>query len=197
MFQPYNPRWYWHQYIGAEYEKNIKKELDEYLQDESNYAQPEDWTCDVLSTHTMDASHIPWDIVSKNTSHVLTSMLEEIQPLFPYNVMMTEIWSNKYKKGMYQEAHQHQDPLCNLVGTYFYQLPENSGRFVFYDETFYPYGSSGLDQILRLPGAESVEPEISEGDLVFFPPHYLHHVTKHMSDIDRITISFNLKITKT
>lgn len=194
MIHCFNPAWYYQADIGASSRDVIRTELvEKYLEDDFNFSQPPGWTCDVLSTHTIDNPDIPWDILIKELLPSIRDLASKFGLVHDkYTVTGTGMWANKYKKGMYQEPHTHPDTLCNLVGVYFYTLPKDSGNFLFYDETNHPYKASGLSGTLNLPTSNSVKPEVRENDVILFPPHYTHHVTQSKTTEERLTISFNL-----
>ena len=196
MIHWFNPRWYYQEDVGASARDIIKTELvEKYLEDDSNFAQPLGWTCDVLSTHTVDNPDIPWDIFLREIMPSIQNFVDRFGSKHKeYSVVGTEMWANKYRKGMYQEAHTHPDRLCNLVGVYFYTIPKDSGTFLFYDEMYHPYKASGLEDVLHLPTSDSAEPQVKENEVILFPPHYLHHVTQSKTAKERLTISFNIHL---
>lgn len=97
-------------------------------------------------------------------------------------------WMNLYKKGYYQELHMHVPD--ELVCVFFMNSGEDFSKFYFYDRnTDIPFIWT---KILDLRLRHFVEYE--EGDIIFFPSHMLHGVSKHNSDVVRKTFSCNFTI---
>ena len=119
------------------------------------------------------------------------------------------IWKNTYRKGGYQEIHDH------LAGEYetkvpFYGLDEadlagcffledshqDAGKFYFYNRH-----SSELNVVWTkfmkispdFNGVDVWYPNYKAGDIILFPAYMLHGVTPHGLNSPRTTVSFNIK----
>ena len=120
------------------------------------------------------------------------------------------IWRNTYKKGGFQEIHDH------LVGAVpesvspFYGAEEADLSGCFFLEDYHPEAStfyfhnrhsSELNVVWRkfmstspfLEGSLSYNIQPKAGDVIFFPAYMLHGVTPHGSKNPRTTVSFNIK----
>ena len=109
------------------------------------------------------------------------------------------IWKNTYRKGGFQETHEHPD--VDLSGCFF--LEEDShpdtGKFYFYNRH-----SSELNSVWRelmdnspdFNGTDIWFPEYNVGDIILFPSYMLHGVTSHRLKNPRTTVSFNVKFLK-
>ena len=104
-------------------------------------------------------------------------------------------WMNLYKKGDYQEPHDHtgyQD--VNLCCVFVANSGKDFSEFSFYDVhhgRLGPFWASVFDSKGVLSFNESA---INAGDIIFFPPYTFHAVTPHKSDIIRTTFSANITI---
>ena len=96
-------------------------------------------------------------------------------------VELTSIWRNIYKKGYYQEIHNHITVEgCNISAVLFLEDYHPKASHL------YLYNKHGSDVDIK-PNA---------GQIIFFPSHLLHGVTHHQLGSPRTTIAFNLKLSK-
>jgi len=94
-------------------------------------------------------------------------------------------WMNLYKRDYYQELHMHVPD--ELVCVFFMNDGNDFSKFYFYDRnTDIPFVWT---KILNLKLRHFIE--YNQGDIIFFPAHLLHGVSKHKSDIIRKTFSCN------
>ena len=106
-----------------------------------------------------------------------------------FNYILYNPWINLYKKGDFQEIHDHiaQDFAC----VFFAYDGENFARFYFADRNSTAL-TRGAKIILKYQYHHFLR--FNVGDIIFFPSHLLHGVTVHRSDIIRKTLSFNFEI---
>lgn len=110
-------------------------------------------------------------------SPILKTILDEGAKLLndkPENLKIG-FWFNFMQKDDVTIAHSHDDDDELLSGTYYLQMPEESGALQLY---FSP------DNIV------TIAPE--DAALTFFNPAVKHEVTQHHSPIPRISIGFNI-----
>ena len=105
-------------------------------------------------------------------------------------------WININKPGDYNIKHVH--PTNNLSGVLWVKAPQNSGDIVFdspnnfesflenksYDDDFKK--SNFID--------DSYHCYPTEGRMIVFPSHLQHHVQENKSNEDRISVSFNIRL---
>ena len=112
--------------------------------------------------------------------------------------MKVDAWVNINKPGDYNIKHNH--PGDDLAGVLWIKTPENSGNLVFesphhfnsYRE-IYCYSdkfkkSSNIDYTYYCTPAEGI--------MIAFPCHLQHHVSENKSNEDRISVSFNIRLSK-
>jgi hypothetical protein len=99
------------------------------------------------------------------------------------NFYLTNVWFQKYEKNMNHAVHNH-----GPIGF-------SSICFVEYDKNFHkattfisPFGNYITGEL------ERYEPEVDEGDIIFFPSNLLHYAPVNLSNKTRIIMSFNLLI---
>ena len=101
---------------------------------------------------------------------------------------MYDPWLNLYKRGGFQEIHDHlyHDLSCVFI------VNEGKGfsEFYFKDRNY----SLSLQTDRMINYSTEYTPKLKSGDFIVFPSHMLHGVTPHNSDSVRKTLSFNLDI---
>tara|TARA_A100001201_G_scaffold27811_1_gene30437 strand:- start:1445 stop:2071 length:627 start_codon:yes stop_codon:yes gene_type:complete len=117
-----------------------------------------------------------------------------------YELEVGNIWYNLYDQNSYQELHDHITPPEYL------KTPDHFSciHFLSYDEECHT-SPEFRDPISSIRGicfdsdyiSEYAELNIKEGDFLMFPTYLAHRVIpQKVSDIPRITISFNIKLTR-
>jgi len=106
----------------------------------------------------------------------------------PFRINIEDPWLNYYERGSFQEMHDHQ---TEFACVYFINSGPDFSVFSFYDR----------NRVNLLPECQYImdykyqdTPNISAGDIIFFPGQMLHYVSPHNSDTIRKTLSVNLKI---
>ena len=100
-----------------------------------------------------------------------------------------EPWLNTYKKGQYQEIHDHDGHAYASV--IFMNDGVDFAQFYFMDRM----KSSTPLVIKNIFKMEDLwYPKVNKGDIFIFPAHMLHGVSPHKSDVVRKTISFNIDL---
>lgn len=165
---------------------------------ESNYNknpnnQPPSWSCKVHTSYLNTDQNLE-DIKTAYNENII-EFLQEIH--FPYcRIDIKSAWYNVYKKGQWQEIHNHYG---GTDGTYF-----SAVHFLKYDakthtSLVFNNTNSTLLQPFKLGRDSSVDywnikhqVEVAEGDIIIFPSTLDHFVLPQESDELRITVSFNI-----
>ena len=193
------PKWYYLGTVPTKNQKRIRSIFSDFISDDSNYLTPSGWQCNVLSTYSHDNNpNAPWDEFANEIEPCMIEFLKEMYPKKEPLMSPTEAWVNKYKKGGFQENHDHvlspnHEHFCNLSFIYFYQV--NDSNFEFYNREYSEYIKSGLDDVFRVSVERFTSPQVKTGDVIIFPSTHEHRVTRNMSDDERITISMNFCVT--
>ena len=104
-------------------------------------------------------------------------------------------WMNLYKRGDFQEPHDHTGKIkIDLCCVFFANSGKDFAEFFFFDVhhgRLGPFWSKvfGTDGVLIFH-----EDVIQAGDILFFPPYLFHGVRPHNSDTIRTTFSANIFI---
>ncbi len=129
----------------------------------------------------------------KTVANVITSpidirtniLLEEIKKFeqeIKINFNLLNFWFQKYENGMDHAPHNHG------------QIGFSSVCFVEYNKNFHKPTTFIFPFISCFNGdVERYEPDVNEGDIIFFPSNLLHYAPINTSDKERIISSFNLK----
>ena len=106
-----------------------------------------------------------------------------------FNYTLYNPWINLYKKGDFQEIHDHisQDFAC----VFFANDGENFAQFYFSDRNTTAL-TRGAKTLLKYQNNYPLKFDV--GDIIFFPSHVLHGVTPHRSDTIRKTLAFNFDV---
>lgn len=99
------------------------------------------------------------------------------------NAVVTEMWGNINNKYCYNAAHIHGQALS---GVFYLQVPPNSGNLIFCNPAVRSDG-----RLFRNPNY-TVAPENLA--CIIFPSWLEHYVEPNLSDQQRISISFNMRI---
>ncbi len=105
------------------------------------------------------------------------------------NVQLNQPWINSYKKGQYQEIHDHDGHAFSSV--IFLNGGLDFAEFYFVDRMTDPTPHL-IKKMLKME--DLWYPEVNKGDIFIFPAHMLHGVSPHKSDVVRKTLSFNIDI---
>ena len=107
-------------------------------------------------------------------------------------------WININKPGNYNVKHLH--PTNDLSGVLWIKAPQNSGDIVFespYEFQAYQEIDSYVDEFrnsFNIDHSYYFTP--TDGRMLIFPSHLMHEVEENLSNEDRISVSFNIKLSK-
>lgn len=109
---------------------------------------------------------------------------------------LINVWININKKHDFNWNHVHPD--SHLSGVFWIKCPENSGDLVFDSPHSFSdwklYSSVKDDYKKSYFMRELVNLSPTEGTILVFPPNLRHGVSPNISDEDRISIAFNIKL---
>lgn len=114
-------------------------------------------------------------------------------PNKPLKSIAMHQWININKKGDSNVIHSH-DPYKGfaLSGVFYIRAPRNCGNIVFYDPRHYL--TSAPDQEYYNDQNDNYWIEPKENLLLIFPSWLTHSVDTNQNSIERISISFNIKL---
>lgn len=116
-------------------------------------------------------------------TNILSKEIELFEKDVGFNLISSEVWFQKYESNMNHAVHNHGPTGFSSV------------CFIEYDKhnhnptTFIsPFGNYITGEL------ERYQPDVEEGDIIFFPSNLLHYAPTNLSKITRTIISFNLDI---
>ena len=118
-------------------------------------------------------------------------------PRFKNNVYaFMDAWVNINKTGDYNVTHDHPD--CDLSGVLWVKAPKDCGNIVFDSpvgfQTYREVNSYRDDFKKENAIFKSYYYTPKEGRIIMFPSYLKHDVKKNISQEDRISVSFNMRL---
>ena len=105
-------------------------------------------------------------------------------------------WININKPGDHNVSHNH--PNCNLAGVLWIKAPKNSGKIVFDSPNNFESFLENKSYIDDFKKSYFIDDSYhcypTEGRIIVFPSHLEHHVQENKSNEDRISVSFNIRL---
>lgn len=176
--------------------------LDSIIKDSKSLNVPKGWAApDSLKTSWGEDIH---DVLQRYKSELYSSYTECFDEIFDkdYEINVNNTWFNVYEEGASQELHDH------ITNPNWLIRPDHFScvHFLSYDRDVHTplqfcdpiNGTRNLSPSLsRDYVSEYATLDISEGDFLMFPCYLQHRVKpQKVSDIPRVTISFNIRLSK-
>jgi len=176
---------YYHQFAGQELaliQREIDKNRPKLM---SQLTRP--WDDQVLTTFNYDhmpdfLKHTPL-LKDKIRGHIAEFIGQGLE------VMLLDSWMNVSSKYGYQNYHLHYD--STISGVYYYRTSGQDGAIKFKPESAAYQDSRLIDQ-LNISKTITYQPSV--GKLILFPSFLQHAVLMNMTEEDRISISFNARL---
>ena len=112
-----------------------------------------------------------------------------------YDINVTNLWFNCNRYKDYNQMHNHAG--CDISACYYLKTPKNSGHFLlenpnagFTSQAMYHFPISHYNEY----NSGSHKLVAKENKLIVFPSYVYHSVEPNMTDEDRISIAFNMRI---
>jgi len=175
-------------FIDKESFLQIKEDTYRFINDNSNlFQQP--WFCTTKSTiSTPIEKNINNEILKEKIKFHVEEYCKFWDWENPPLVKLESCWVNIAKKGDYQEEHSHSDSL--ISGVIYINVNEYSGEFQFINSL------SAESILLKNPKNFNYGYPVTPlpSLILLFPGWMNHRVLPNNSDIDRISISFNISV---
>ena len=130
-------------------------------------------------------------LLSKHIYRNIHQYLEELAVDPPYTLVnLDESWYNFSKPGMWQEFHMH--PESDISGIFYVTAPKDSGNIIFNP----PASAYNFHKLTHR--ARNMQPNVwfepVVGRMLLWPSYLEHMVVKNVSNEERISIAFNVKL---
>jgi len=106
-----------------------------------------------------------------------------------FNYVMFDPWVNYYKRGSFQEIHDH--AMHDMACVFFANSGEDFSKFMILDRN----STNISENMKKLIGYKNVRyVDYKKGDIIFFPGSLLHGVSPHNNDEPRKTFACNFNV---
>ena len=177
--------------ISGESFQKIQLEIKNALPEILNLDLSNPWKDTVQTSFKFDNNNIiesfNFECLKSKIIDNVNHMLDEYDSL-AYGFKLTESWINISKHGNFQFEHDH--PECDISGVYYYQADTNSGNIVFRNPNPYAFGKN-----FNKTKTQTVSYEPIAGRMILFPSWLTHRVDINNANTDRVSFTFNIKLT--
>jgi hypothetical protein len=112
---------------------------------------------------------------------ILDPAIKDFNKLYPFDFQIFNMWAQKYTRGGYHPPHNHGALGYSAI---FYASLESDHQPTSFFAPFVDFIEGDVIEYV---------PEVSEGDIVFFPSVLTHQCKAVQSDSERVIFSFNIK----
>ena len=112
---------------------------------------------------------------------ILDPAIKDFNQLYPFDFQIFNMWAQKYTRGGYHPPHNHGALGYSAI---FYASLESDHQPTSFFAPFVDFIEGDVIEYV---------PEVSEGDIVFFPSVLTHQCKAVQSDSERVIFSFNIK----
>tara|TARA_B100000902_G_C27318321_1_gene922692 strand:- start:4784 stop:5386 length:603 start_codon:yes stop_codon:yes gene_type:complete len=175
---------------------NLVQEEISGVVDATDFKFLEDWSTHWVSNSfeesIIDKLPLLKEEVTKNLANYCKHMGfdDAVTENFPSQRLLMEYessWIAKFEKNNYAHIHSHR--YSDISGAYYFKTPEGGGDIFFHTPIAYQEASRWW-----MHEREPLQPK--EGMLILFPGWLRHGVVTNTSDESRMSISFNVKLSK-
>jgi len=112
---------------------------------------------------------------------ILDPAIKDFNQLYPFDFQIFNMWAQKYTRGGYHPPHNHGALGYSAI---FYASLESDHQPTSFFAPFVDFIEGDVIEYV---------PEVSEGDIIFFPSVLTHQCKAVQSDSERVIFSFNIK----
>ena len=159
----------------------------------------ESWVSGQMENKTVVKSNRGgWQSDLQKPDGVFEPLVKQIQSVCKYinlgikELIVPQLWVNVNKKGNWNTIHQH--GLYHLSGVYYVKVPKECGKLVFRDPRPGAIGNTFFQS--QFAKGEFMKINITDGLLILWPSFLDHFVEPSQTDKERISISFDVVVTK-
>ena len=124
------------------------------------------------------------DLNLKSFEQGLDSHIKEFCGDRSYNIVSS--WLSKFDNGDHGMLHDHGN--ADIAGVYYYKTTGSDGSIYFAEAGGWPFTPIEANDKSHLTA--------EEGKIILFPGYASHGITMNTTDVERISLSFNIEFTK-
>ena len=193
----FSPRYY---STHLENHKEILEQFRPYLNDPKYFSNDFDdviskWGCEVKTTIGNDyAKDMPWENLKSLILQHGKKLVDSYQPTTTYDLFISMLWANIYNKHDFQEIHNHVNGGAHFSFAYLLESDNSaqSSQFQFVNDDIFCKTIFPVNRFSDPVASTLYRPKQQQGTLLIFPSNLKHHVTQHLSNTRRSTVSGNL-----
>jgi uncharacterized protein (TIGR02466 family) len=116
---------------------------------------------------------------------------KKLNPVKNIKLELISYWINLNKQNNYNLMHCHEG---FLSGVYYIKTKENCGRLVFQNGDLTKMTNDYFKYFNHSSFYSNYATPVQEGELYLFPSNTLHYVEPNLSNEDRVSVAFNIKV---
>ena len=116
-------------------------------------------------------------------------VITKLDPVIELSIYLGNMFANINPPGAYHLPHVHD---CHWTGVYYLSTPENCGKLCVQKPHQGPSQAEQSKFFKNVRLEHRISPEAGTG--YFFPSHLVHYVEENLSDSDRISIAYNIRV---
>jgi uncharacterized protein (TIGR02466 family) len=156
----------------------------------SEFSSKDEWGPTHYLSSTSFINNVIKEQDMKIFSIILNAHLQNYMNIIGFSMReyMVTSWFSLFQKGQYGQVHNHGN--ADVSGCYYVETSGGDGDLFFEDprpghETNYVFGGR------YMAGRRNYTPEV--GKLILFPGYINHGIKTNTTDVDRVSLSFNIK----
>ncbi len=152
----------------------VKKNINIIEHNYSSHPYKNKWNCNVHTVHDYETSNvyrINYEFLRREYEKV---SVDATRKFGIDNYYFSDIWYNYYKKGQYQEPHNHADGNAGITAVH----------YLIFDPRYHSY--------TNFTDTDVKSPKVKMGDILFFPNALEHYVPENETNKPRLTIAFTI-----
>jgi|TARA_R100000084_G_C4626847_1_gene136229 uncharacterized protein (TIGR02466 family) len=134
------------------------------------------------------------ELICKNLVKKIGAALTKEYDLKNIKIRLDNLWINENKKNDFNIPHNH--PYSNFSGVYYVSVPKEGGEIMFLRNDPSVGGSNNFKFLKTSNFFTSCTIKPKKNMLLIFSSHISHMVKPHLENMNRISVSFNVVLSK-
>jgi len=173
---------------------NVDLSIHKFLKEQELVRMPANTADYSVNKNILDANECK-PLKEQIQAHVENFIFDQLQVSKKSIPTIEKSWVNRYGPGDFAQTHFHRNSL--LSGCYYIETLPNSGNIVFqkdrsFNNLFDASVDMGFDNPTNIFNSTFWPVSPVTGDLILFPSHVSHGVSKNITDQFRFSLAFNV-----